>query len=265
MADGYDTTLGKSPAFQFYAKDFDSGTRAFSAEEVGAYIRFLCHQWDKGSIPSDLESLARIAGVSLVRMRRVWLRLQDYFIIDPDNESRTRLLNVRLERERLKQALYRQKQSDKGKASAANRRATDSQPESNRGSTEPQPEGQPKLNSSISDLQSSDFSQERTHPRAREVSPSEAPELSERAARFLERYDALHREYRRGAPYMGKPHIDHHEAMQLVRVYDDARLDKLATVWLNADDAFAENGTRTIAKFRSRASWCDERLRERGL
>ena len=108
MAESYDTTTpGKSPAFQFYAKDFDSGTRALSAEEVGSYIRFLCHQWDKGSIPRDLESLARIAGISLTRMRRVWVHLEGYFILDPDNDSRTRLLNVRLERERLKQATRR--------------------------------------------------------------------------------------------------------------------------------------------------------------
>jgi hypothetical protein len=90
-------------------------------------------------------------------------------------------------------------------------------------------------------------------------------EVAERAARFLERYSDLHQKYRSGAAYVGKMHLDFMEAKQLVSVYDDERLDKLAIVFLNADDEFSSNGTRTLAKFRSRASWCDERLRQKGL
>lgn len=52
----------KSPAFQFYADDFIGGTCHFSAAEVGAYIRLLCHQWGNGEIPADHERLERIAG-----------------------------------------------------------------------------------------------------------------------------------------------------------------------------------------------------------
>lgn len=99
----------------------------------------------------------------------------------------------------------------------------------------------------------------------RPVQPSDNPDFAERAARFLERYDELHQRFRNGARYMGRIHVDYHEALQLVSVYDDERLESLATAFLNADDQFSSNGTRTIAKFRSRASWCDERLRERGL
>jgi hypothetical protein len=91
------------------------------------------------------------------------------------------------------------------------------------------------------------------------------PVLTERAGRFLERYAELHQKFRHGAVYLGKMHHDFQEALQLVRAFDDERLDKLATVFLNADDEFSSNGTRSLAKFRSRASWADERLRERGL
>jgi uncharacterized protein YdaU (DUF1376 family) len=148
MADS-DSTLGKSPAFQFYAKDFTTGTLALSAEEVGSYIRFLCYQWDKGAIPSDLESLARIAGISLLRMRRVWTNLEEYFITNPTHPAQ--LINRRLERERQKQADYRQRQSD-ASHKRWDKRGTPP------ASTKPIPPDIPNVSSSVSGLQSSDFS-----------------------------------------------------------------------------------------------------------
>jgi uncharacterized protein YdaU (DUF1376 family) len=52
----------KAPSFQFYPTDFVASTVAMSAEEVGAFIRLLCFQWEHGSIPDDDEKLARIGG-----------------------------------------------------------------------------------------------------------------------------------------------------------------------------------------------------------
>ena len=40
----------KSPAFQFYSSDFITGTMFMSNEEVGAYIRCLCMQHQKGHL-----------------------------------------------------------------------------------------------------------------------------------------------------------------------------------------------------------------------
>ena len=40
----------KSPAFQFYSSDFMTGTTFMSNEEVGAYIRLLCMQHQKGHL-----------------------------------------------------------------------------------------------------------------------------------------------------------------------------------------------------------------------
>ena len=50
------------PAFQFYPDDFIGGTVDLSTEDVGAYIRLLCYQWGRGSIPDAPLSLQRIAG-----------------------------------------------------------------------------------------------------------------------------------------------------------------------------------------------------------
>lgn len=137
----------KSPAFQFYARDFLTGVATMSLAERGAYISLLAHQWDSGAVPASAKERARILGCSAAEERRVWAVLVSKFTYI--NEV---FLNERLEEEREKQAEYRRRQSDRGKASAATRR----QPEGNAGSTsvatsvQPalQPEPQPEGNSS---------------------------------------------------------------------------------------------------------------------
>ncbi len=54
--------MSKMPWFPFYASDFKTSTESYTNEEVGAYIRLLCSQWDKGVLPSDPSRLARMAG-----------------------------------------------------------------------------------------------------------------------------------------------------------------------------------------------------------
>jgi uncharacterized protein YdaU (DUF1376 family) len=54
----------KAPFFKFFPTDFIASTVAMSAEEVGAFIRLLCYQWENGTIPDDAEKLARISGCS---------------------------------------------------------------------------------------------------------------------------------------------------------------------------------------------------------
>jgi hypothetical protein len=50
-----------------------------------------------------------------------------------------------------------------------------------------------------------------------------------------------------------------------VPVWDDERLVKIATVFLTTDHDFAEKGRRTMAQFRSMASWCDGKIAEAGI
>lgn len=141
--------LHRSPAFQFYADDFLAGTLDLSQEEVGAYIRLLCHQWNRGSIPVETEKQQRLAGGSVSVDVLAKFRLVDG----------CGLVNDRLEKERAKQAKFRQKQREKGLLSAEARK---NQPRFNRGSTaagtpvQPsgQPDTQPEGNSPVSSLQS---------------------------------------------------------------------------------------------------------------
>jgi uncharacterized protein YdaU (DUF1376 family) len=144
----------KPPAFQFYPDDFIGGTCDLSAQDVGAYIRLLCYQWSRGSIPiDDLTKLARIAGAKVT---------QDVLRKFPLG------VNARLETERVKQDEYRAKQSAKGHASALAR--------FNRGSTVVQPsgkpQGQPEVNSP-SPSPSSVSKKEEKKPKAPKLSDDE--------------------------------------------------------------------------------------------
>ena len=104
----------KAPAFQFYADDFLAGTADMSAEEVGGYIRLLCHQWTKGGIPNDEERAGRMAGLmGSPSIRYVLAKFS------PCDDGMLR--NARLEQVRQDQADYKAKQATSGKVGAEKR------------------------------------------------------------------------------------------------------------------------------------------------
>ena len=148
--------IQKPPAFQFYAKDFLTGTATLSLVEVGAYIRLLCYAWDSGGVPTGAADRAAILGCSRKQESALWSRISRKFILDADRDV---YLNERMESERLKQADYRQRQSERGKASGEARRQPESHQRINLGSTGVhtlvQPAHEPETNSSSSSSSSS--------------------------------------------------------------------------------------------------------------
>lgn len=104
----------KAPAFQFYADDFLAGTSEMSAEEVGGYIRLLCHQWTKGGIPNDEERVARIAG--MIGSPCVGYVMAKFRLCDGHT-----LKNERLEKVRAEQQAFKARQSTAGANGAAKR------------------------------------------------------------------------------------------------------------------------------------------------
>ena len=94
----------RSPAFQFYADDFFAGTADMSQAETGAYIRLLCHQWNRGSIPVETERQQLLAKG----------KISDHVLSKFPKSEDGSLKNERLENERIKQAEYRDKQREKG-------------------------------------------------------------------------------------------------------------------------------------------------------
>ena len=133
----------KAPAFQLYTDDFLAGTLEMSQEEVGQFIRLLCHQWNRGWIPVETEKQQRLTGGCVSVDVLVKFRLCEDGL----------LRNERLETVRSEKDRYLQQQSQKGRKSAELRKLAltgsqpDTQPESNSGSTVVEIRLQPKVNS----------------------------------------------------------------------------------------------------------------------
>jgi len=104
----------KAPAFQFYADDFLAGTSDMSAEEVGGYIRLLCHQWTKGGIPNDPDRAGRMA--TLLGSPSLGYVLAKFSLCDDGM-----LRNERLEQVRADQEAYKAKQATAGRNGALKR------------------------------------------------------------------------------------------------------------------------------------------------
>jgi uncharacterized protein YdaU (DUF1376 family) len=131
-----------SPAFSLYPKDIlsDEACSAMTDEELGVYVRLLCHAWLEGSIPADRVRLARMTRRSLSRFERVWRAVGPCWDTDPWDPDR--LVQRRMERERTKQVTYSELQSRRAQSREATRDVSPSVPtkRSSRGSAGSQPE-----------------------------------------------------------------------------------------------------------------------------
>lgn len=87
-----------------------------SLEEEGAYIRLMCYCWREGSIPADEKSLRALCKGGITTLMTV---VTQCFQPDPNHPGR--LIHKRLEEERQKQMVWREKSSAGGKKSAAKR------------------------------------------------------------------------------------------------------------------------------------------------
>lgn len=115
--------MGEAPAFQLYAADFYMDTASWTVAEVGAYFRLLMHEWVNGPLPSDMASLARIAGISDARtLYKMWSTTVGKKFTTTDGNL---LINRRLEEERGKQHKRRELQAQKGRSGAKKRWGND--------------------------------------------------------------------------------------------------------------------------------------------
>lgn len=128
----------KPPAVQFYTGDFLTGTQLMSNAEVGLYIRLLCIQAEQGSIPDDAGRLVQAFGPST---KDLWPAVRKKF--QPGEEPGT-LINERMSDVMKARDAFRERQAEKGRASAASRSnpgSTVVQPKGNHGSTPVEPIG----------------------------------------------------------------------------------------------------------------------------
>lgn len=113
--------MNKRPAYQWYPADADSDEvfKLMTYEQEGIYRRLLDHQWIEGSIPSDVESLARLLPkVPRDRFLEIWPLISSKF--RPRNSDR--LVNDKLESQRRKLDKFVQSQKVKSRKGVAARK-----------------------------------------------------------------------------------------------------------------------------------------------
>ena len=148
----------KSPAFQFYPDDFlgSPAVAAMTHAEIGVYMLLLCFDWNGNGLPADERAIARMVKIPPRTFAKMWAVIGGQFV-----ERDGRLYNPRLDKERAKQAEWREKSSVGGKRAAASKAAqasaqvVENQPPKPKGGARVvQPPTQPKGNTPVSSLQS---------------------------------------------------------------------------------------------------------------
>jgi uncharacterized protein YdaU (DUF1376 family) len=239
---------GKSPAFQFYPKDFLSDEKQIrmSLAAVGIYVRLLSHCWIESSLPSDERALARLAGATLRELRLAWPSIAPCFVMN----AHGRLENPRLVRERETKTRFHTKQNSTG------------------GGENPTKVAESLGNSSIRGPSSSASAS----ASAKQIQALAAPaqnfvdeEIAEKAGKFLRKYQAIYAEERNGAHFPLKPVLHFQTACELVQGWPDlARLELMLRTFckLPASEKMAWPGTP--AQFKHLAPSIDARLRQAG-
>lgn len=111
--------MNKPPAFQFYAKDWNSdlSVKLMTLAQRGAYISLLAHNWTEGKLPAKLSALARLIDANQSEFDAVWPAIKGKFApVDGDPES---ISNPRMDADRVAMEQRRLAQSDAGKATQA--------------------------------------------------------------------------------------------------------------------------------------------------
>jgi uncharacterized protein YdaU (DUF1376 family) len=232
------------------------GSSAFllPMETRGVYREMLTQAWRRGAkLPANHEQIRRAIGCTAGEWRRAWPAIEGYWRVDGDSLVNDTQQAVYAEAFNLRSV--RQVAGSKGGKRSASKRAVLLEAKGQAKSNSPSPSPSPTVSST---------DPEETVGKLLRV----ADDSGRRAGAFVERYQDEHLN-RRGVAYIGNPRKDYEEALQLVRVYDDATLNDLMVVFLASDDDFTRSRTATVAMFRSRASWCQERLqaekRRRGI
>ena len=110
--------INKSPAFQFYPKDFlsDVNVQLMTAEQVGAYMLLLANAWiqdDQGTLPNNDKVLAKLSRLN-GRWSDVGTDVKRMFKVDEKNSKK--IFHPRLKKEKKVQVKRRRQCSEAGKA-----------------------------------------------------------------------------------------------------------------------------------------------------
>lgn len=114
--------MSNPPAFQLYAADFYMDTLTWDTDDIGVYFCLLMAEWVNGPLDDDTRKLAKIAKKTHQKFIKNWSKISQKF----SKLDTGKLVNMRLEAEREKQAKYIESQREKGKKRAEKRWNNDS-------------------------------------------------------------------------------------------------------------------------------------------
>lgn len=253
----------KSPAFQFYPKDFltDERVRLMSHTERGIYVTLLCFCWLEQSLPAQPSQLALLVNVKASQFQRMW---DDGTMAACFYESNGRLFHKRLDAEREKQEAFRRRASDGGKA-ALDRRGNGGRFSTRVAGANHQPDvvlpagvlSPGSTSSPISNLRSALSKKKQTSS----VGPPKQP-ADPRVGEFLKWFPSEYKHRRHGADYLVK-HSKHGPLVkQMLGATDLDRLKKLAMILMSdkTDEAWIVETDRGIEILSTKFSWLSDKL-----
>ncbi len=128
--------MNKSPAFQFYPKDFlmDDKVIVMNLEEIGAFVKLLCFCWNNNGLTKNQNELKNMCG-NPENWEVIWGKVGKCFY-----EKNNKLYNKRLEKEFKKQRAWKRK-SQLGGIQSGISRGRKVQPKGKGGSTKDEPKG----------------------------------------------------------------------------------------------------------------------------
>lgn len=97
----------------------DEATALMSNTALGCYVKLMCLAWREGSIPADLERIARLCGENVINMRHLWTQIAPCF--EEDVFKPGRLIHVQLEEQRTAANALRSAKSAAGALGAQRR------------------------------------------------------------------------------------------------------------------------------------------------
>ncbi len=190
------------PACPFYVADYLGSAKVMimTLEQEGAYCRLLWYQWQDGSIPSDIASLARLCRVTPQVMRRVWTNVAPCF--EPIEGKPGRLANLPMEVKRAEALAFRKRRAEAG--AKGGKAKAELKPSSGNASDLPQANGEqaPSKSCPASSASSSASTEDRS---LEEIADAREPDLfaDVREADFIEAEKA--RKPAREWPLIGVP------------------------------------------------------------
>jgi len=159
------------PSMPFFVDDFIGGTMHMGADEVGAYILLLLHQWNNGIIEDDQQAIERVARCEYSRLSRVLRKFE--------RTMDGHLQNRKCEDVRVHRAAYIEDQKRKSWAGVQARKQPVGQPA---GQPVGQPTGEPTVNPSNSNSNSNTITNSISKREEGASAPTRPPENTENAS-----------------------------------------------------------------------------------